>query len=787
MLTSLLIAAAAFGQVAAANVKPQIGYIYPPGARAGTTTDVQLGTYDWTPDMQVFSHDPRIKIEVTGPAGEPILTPPPYWFGAKAGQAQPPLSSEVPARITIPADVPPGVYRWQAANANGGTNVGTFVVSNVAEVIEPERPAAPLALPALPVAVSGRVSKITEIDAYQFTVPEGGLVNCRLDDRLGQPFHGLLSIYDAAGKLVADSADTTGAGATVLFIAEAGASYTASVHDVEFGGDRGFVYRLSLARGPQVVATLPLVVQPSFAGNVEIVGWGIASGKLQLESVTQAVNIPAAATGETFAHAFDTPAGRAVATLALAEAADTVEPALVELPARQLAAGASVSGTLDRLDAASQMPVDHYQLTAKKGDALRIGVEAQRFGSPVDPALAIVGFDGKEVARNDDLPGGTDAAVDFKAPADGVYDILISDFSDISATRASTYRLSVEDPAQAVDFSLQLPDRLDLPLGGTSNLPVKVARRGSWKEPIPIRLEGLPEGVTPAPESTILEGKSDLNLALNASDQMAAGAALVTVVATATVGGRTLERRSGPLLVSTTLKTRCQVASAVQDGGRLVNRGTTYPADVIVHRLEGYAGPVTLQMAAAQQRQRRGMRSQPLVVPAEANTARYPIFMPEWLETNLTCRMNVIGVVQVADPKGNLRHVTGNMDGLIVMSLEGALLKITHEPAERTVATGGTIEIPVRVSRSAKLPAEVRLEVVTPADLAGLFTGEPVILSPTESTAVVKVKLALDSPLVGKREVTIRATAMQNSQWPAVSETAVPIVVEPGPAVAAAP
>jgi hypothetical protein len=61
------------------------------------------------------------------------------------------------------------------------------------------------------------------------------------------------------------------------------------------------------------------------------------------------------------------------------------------------------------------------------------------------------------------------------------------------------------------------------------------------------------------------------------------------------------------------------------------------------------------------------------------------------------------------------------------------------------------------------------------------------VLSPSESDAVVKVTLAPDNRLIGNREVTIRATALQNSQWPAVSETAVPIFIEAGPAVAAAP
>jgi hypothetical protein len=429
------------------------------------------------------------------------------------------------------------------------------------------------------------------------------------------------------------------------------------------------------------------------------------------------------------------------------------------------------------------MPLDRFPFTAKKDDSLRLHVAAGR-GSPVDPTLVVVGADGKEIARNDDQPGVTDAAVDFKAPADGVYDVLIGDVSGVAPSRVSTYRLTVENPAAVADFTLQTPTNLDLPLGGKGPLAIKALRRGAWKEPIALRLEGLPEGVAHAADAAIPEGKSDLNLELTASDQAAASASLVTVVATATALGRTIERRSQPILIATTLKTRCQVASAVQDGGRLVNRGTTYPADVVISRLEGYAGSVTLQMASAQQRQRRGMRSAPLVVPAEATTAQFPIFVPEWLETSLTCRMNVIGVVQVPDPKGNVRHVTGNMDGLIVMSIEGALLKITHEAAERTAALGGPIEIPVRVSRNAKLPVEAKIEVVSEGELAGLFTADPIVLPAAESAAVIKVRLASDARLAGPRQIKIRATAMERGLWPAVSETLVPVLIEPAAAVA---
>ena len=52
-----------------AQKAPDAGYIFPPGGKAGTTVNVQLGGYDWTPDMELFVHDKRVMLEVLGPAG----------------------------------------------------------------------------------------------------------------------------------------------------------------------------------------------------------------------------------------------------------------------------------------------------------------------------------------------------------------------------------------------------------------------------------------------------------------------------------------------------------------------------------------------------------------------------------------------------------------------------------------------------------------------------------------------------------------------------------------------
>src|SRR5947208_12520649 len=104
---------------ASAQKAPEAGYIFPAGGKAGTTVEVRLGGYDWTPDMEFFVHDKRVKLIPAGPPGPILIPPPPYWFGAKGRITSLPLPREVSAKLAIPADVPPGPIYWQAANANG--------------------------------------------------------------------------------------------------------------------------------------------------------------------------------------------------------------------------------------------------------------------------------------------------------------------------------------------------------------------------------------------------------------------------------------------------------------------------------------------------------------------------------------------------------------------------------------------------------------------------------------------------------------------------------------------
>jgi hypothetical protein len=773
---------------APAQLPPGVGYAFPAGGRAGTAVEVKLGGYDWTPDMQFFVHDRRVRLEVLGPPGELLIAPPPYWFGARSKVVALPIPREVPARFVLPAGLPPGPVRWQVANANGSSATGTFVVGDGPEVVEDERRKGPQTLPALPVVVSGRLLKNEEVDRYRFTAPRAGPVTCVLTARrLGANFHGALEVRDESGGLVAEASDTEGLDPALTFAARPGAGYVIAVRDIDHAGDRSFVYRLALTPGPRVLAALPAAGRRGETRAVEFVGMGVATGAARLESVQRLVTFPADPEAAGFDYRLETPAGAAPPfRLFVSDLPETVLPAGGGRKDVPLSPGA-VTALFDSTEGEHR-----YWLSCKKGERWMIAAESRRMGSPLDVALAVLGPDGKELARSDDLPGTTDAALDFTAPADATYALAVSDVAGAGGSRAAVYRLAVRRPAD--DFLLETPSqRVSVPIGQKTVLPVKVTRSGQFTGPITLAFEGLPPGVRVPPNLVLPADKAALDVPLEAAADAPAAAALVTLTGTAKVGDRVVTRpvrapttgdlaprspgegETGTLIVATTLKPRCKGEPVDKDTGRKVPRGSTFPAEVTIERLGGYQGEVVLRMAAQQSYQVQGITGRDVVVPPGVSRTVYPCFMPEWLETSRTSRMAMIAVARVADPRGNVRHCVSAVEGMVTMTMEGALLKVSHHGRELAARPGRSFAVRLRVARSAQLPEPVRLELLPPEDLAGLLRAEPVVVPPGRSEVDFVVSAADDPRVVGEHTLTIRGTALHKGHLPAVSETAVSV------------
>lgn len=105
--------------------------------------------------------------------------------------------------------------------------------------------------------------------------------------------------------------------------------------------------------------------------------------------------------------------------------------------AQPLTLPCAVEGTIK-----GERDVDAFKFEGKKGDKVRIEVQAARFGSPVDGFLSIHDSDRKLLASADDTAGSADPVVTLTLPRDGTYFISLIDAHDLGGANFG-YRLVV--------------------------------------------------------------------------------------------------------------------------------------------------------------------------------------------------------------------------------------------------------------------------------------------------------------------------------------------------------
>ena len=783
LLAFTLSAALAHGQRA-----PEAGHAFPPSGKAGTTLEVRLAATDLTPDTRFFFFDPRLKLEVLTPPGPVLMPEPPYWLGIKSYLNDPNLTREVTTRLTIPAGMPAGLVRWGVANASGTGDLGMFLISDTDQVLEEDNKRGAQQVLALPATVCGRLARIEEEDSWQFTAPATGIVTCELmARRLGSDFHPVLRVLDPAGVVVAEQFDTAGLDPVLSFPARQGQKYTVTVRDIDYRGYRSFGYRLTIHPGPRIVSASPSGARRGETREVTFHGLGLATGGASMESVVRPVVFPADPGSDTFAYRLNTPWGTSLPhRFPVGDQPETV--ATSNTP---LGVPGGITGRLPPGAARITFP-----LVAKKGESIQLIAQSLNPHGGQDLELEIRGADGKPVVDGDDSAGSTNPLLLFNPPADGTYTVILHDRVAARAGLADLYRLSTRKVPP--DFRLEIPNTLAFPAATNGALTVKVIRLGGFKEPVTLSLDGLPIGVTgPEAKALLVPATADtLKIELVSAKNAPAAASLVHVHGTAQLAGKTIQRQAtdsqkpgwapwlpdttpaNAVLLATTLKPPFKFKPVEADGGRRVNRGATHQSELIIERTGDFTGEIVLDMSAKQQRHRQGIRGPLVTVAPGVKKLNYPVFMPEGLETTRTSRIGLVGMALVKDPSGAARWITGDMDGQITMSIEGALLKLTG-PEEVVVALGGSSELTFRLLRSATLKDPTRLELVLPPSLVGKVRAETLTL-PASTQGPLTWRIAIDKApdMPGSWSITARATTLRDGH-PVVSEVALRLVIEP--------
>ena len=440
-----------------------------------------------------------VTVSFVGAAGEPV---PQVWF-SRPGITLAPTDKPKEWTLTATPDCPPGIVWLRFSNDEGASDLRPVFVGTLPEIAEVEpnnTNAQAQKVETLPVVVNGVLHKGGEVDAFSVTLEAGQTLTASVESHrsLGTPMDGVLQIATPDGFVLVQNDDDRGNDPQLTFTATRPGPYLVRVFafpadpnsTINYAGGEGYIYRLLLTTGPVIDHTVPLAVASPAPTPLAPVGTGIAPDAAPLAPVLidETPVLPAAEPSTLLAH-----------RLPLVSHATPVEAAPAEPNTLQLlTVPMSLTGHVS-----APGEVDRYRFAGKKGESLRLAVDARRFDSPLDAVLRLFGPDGKLIKEQDD-DGRRSYDIDFNQslPADGEYRLEVTDRFRHGGLRYA-YLLTAEPTVPDFDLNVDT-NRWTLKAGTPLEIPVTIARRAGFKDEIVFEVEGLPADA----EVTVAETKS---------------------------------------------------------------------------------------------------------------------------------------------------------------------------------------------------------------------------------------------------------------------------------------
>ena len=430
--------------------------------------------------------------------------------------------------VQIAADVTPGPHLVRLHNTDGASVLRVFMVGEQAEIVEGDANdeiSKPQIISGLPVTINAQLEKSGDVDAYGIKLETGQCLVASLQGRrLGSAMDPMLHLYDDAGNEVAFTHDGMGLDPLLTYRAARAGNYVVRVTgfghppeaNVRLAGGKNHFYRLSLTTGPFVRAVYPAGVKRGGKRELQLLGWNLEGQSVREADASRArQDYMWLSTGDS--------EGRM-----RIEVGDG--PELTEEEAS--AAGAPLSapfGVTGRLAAGGEQ--DRYRITMKKDQKVMLAVRAGVLGSPVDAVLHVEDEAGKSLARDDDANGSGDPRMEWTAPADGEYRVVVSDLNR-QGSAASVYHLSAKLPVPQVRAAVA-GHAVTVNAGKAASVKVNVARLHGYNGGLVVVATDLHTGVTcTSAEVPKAGGDVDLTFAAAPDAKAKSGAIRVMVLGT---------------------------------------------------------------------------------------------------------------------------------------------------------------------------------------------------------------------------------------------------------------
>ena len=454
----------AFVLTAAASAAPILGDLAPRGGQVGATVKLTLKG----------SHlDPGATLQTTLPGRVSRLQP-------RTDLEKP--GTELPFLVEINKDAAPGLYPVRAVTPDGISNVMLFAVGNLPEQQEEESEdvkrtngeAAKAQAFSIPGVMNGTLGA-ADLDFYSFTAKAGERIVFEIEANVvASAIDPAFEIYDSAGNLVAKNDDAAGIDSRLEHTFTKAGTYRVRVHDSKYSAQEANFYRLKAGTYSYATSLFPLGWKRGETPRVQALGGNLAqpldvkpepiAGKdLSLVRIPNSQSLPL-----LFAWSDD--------------------PHVLEGSSSALVPGTVVNGRLLKAK-----EVDRYTLAVKPGEHWMFETTASRYGtSPLDALITIRDASGKKLASRDDL-AGADPALPFEVP-EKVTELHI-EIEDVLGRGGAEYGYQLVVRKSQADFLVSLAAPfINIPAGGTMQVPVNVQRRG-YDGPLRLFVENLPPGL----------------------------------------------------------------------------------------------------------------------------------------------------------------------------------------------------------------------------------------------------------------------------------------------------
>jgi hypothetical protein len=237
---------------------PVLNSVFPPGGQVGKTTEVTVSGNALDGLTRIVCNQPDITFEHV---------------------------EQNRFHVTIPKNVPTGLYDLRAVCRNGLSSPRSFFVGNRAEVLETEPNETHKTGQTVPlnVSINGRIEKGGDLDQFRFSAQQGQrvVIECQAE-RIDSRLRAVLEVYDSRGQRLAVNRGFYGIDPLIDFHVPADGTYVVKVFDLVYSGSSDHFYRLDIDTGPRVAFTVPSVVERGKTTRVALYGWNLQQNKAEL-------------------------------------------------------------------------------------------------------------------------------------------------------------------------------------------------------------------------------------------------------------------------------------------------------------------------------------------------------------------------------------------------------------------------------------------------------------------------------------------------------------------------